>query len=137
MEGMVAELGSFMLANETCMPAKIENHASYIEHWLKVLKTDKMAIFIASAKASQVCDFIMGRPAYEAKADAAKDAVSEAKAKAAAEASKPEEKKPELSAEIAKPASEALVAVSAKMKKLRERKQAQEERPTVPRGMRM
>lgn len=133
MEGMVAELGSFMLANETGMPAKIENHASYIEHWLKVLKTDKKAIFIASAKASQACDFIMGRPAYGAKADA----VSEAKAKAAAEASKPEEKKPELPAEIAKPASEALVAVSAKMKKLRERKQAQEERPTVPRGMRM
>jgi antirestriction protein ArdC len=138
MEEMVAELGSFMLANETGLPAKVEHHASYIDHWLKVLKSDKKAIFIASAKASQACDFIMGRPAYDAKADASREAASESKAKTVAEAPKPEAKAlPPLPEEIAKPASEALSAVSAKMKKLREKKQAQEDAPSVSKGMRM
>lgn len=138
MEELTVELGSFMLSNETGLPSKIENHASYIEHWLKVLKSDKKAIFIASAKASQACDFIMGRPAYEAKADAAKEAASESKATAAADAPKPTAKaQPALPDEIAKPTSEALSAVSAKMKKLRERQKAQEERPSVSRGMQM
>jgi antirestriction protein ArdC len=129
MEEMIAELGSFMLANETGLPAKIENHASYLENWMKVLKADKKALFIASAKASQACDHIMGRPAYDAKA--------EVKNETKAEAPQPVAAKPELPPEIAAPASEALSAVSAKMKKLRERKQAQEEKPTVPGGMRM
>ena len=63
MEELVAEMGSVQLAMETGLPSNIENHASYAEHWLKVLKADKKALFVAAAKASQAVDFVMGRPA--------------------------------------------------------------------------
>lgn len=131
MEEMTAELGSLMLSNETGLPAQVENHASYIEHWLKVLKSDKKAIFIASAKASQAVDYVMGRPAYDAKADAR----SEVKA----EAPKPEavkSQKPELPADLAVPTSDALAAVSAKMKSFRE-KRAPKAPPPAPNKMGM
>ena len=130
-EEMTAELGSLMLSNETGLPSQIENHASYIDHWLKVLREDKKAIFIASAKASQAVDFVMGRPAYDAKAEVKSEAKTEAPTQ---EAVKPQ--KPKLPAAIEAPASEALIAVSAKVKKLRERK-ASPASPPAPDAMRM
>lgn len=137
-EELIAEMGSVQLAMETGLPSKIDNHANYVSHWLTVLKSDKKALFIAAAKSAQSVDYVMGRPSYEAKADAAKDAASESKVTAAADAPKPTAKaQPALPDEIAKPTSEALSAVSAKMKKLREKQKAQEERPSVSRGMQM
>lgn len=129
MEELCAEIGSFQLAMETSLPSKPQNHASYIEHWLTVLKADKKALFIAAAKSSQAVDFVMGRPAYDAKA--------EAKGAAKAEAPQPVAAKPELPPEIAAPASEALSAVSAKMKKMREKRKGADGPPPSPGGMRM
>lgn len=68
MEELVAEMGSVQLAMETGLPSQIDNHASYVDHWLKVLKADKKALFVAAAKASQAVDFVMGRPAMTAEA---------------------------------------------------------------------
>jgi antirestriction protein ArdC len=62
MEELVAEMGSVQLGMETGLPSQIDNHASYVDHWLKVLKADKKALFVAAAKASQAVDFVMGRP---------------------------------------------------------------------------
>ena len=55
MEELVAELGSaFLCADLAITPEVREDHAaSYIEHWLKVLKDDKRAIFTAASYASQ------------------------------------------------------------------------------------
>jgi len=57
MEELIAELGSAFL----CAHCRIEGqlqHASYIEHWLKVLRADKRAIFVASTKAQNAADFL-------------------------------------------------------------------------------
>ena len=35
-----------------------EDHATYIAHWLTVLKNDTKAIFTAASKASQAADFL-------------------------------------------------------------------------------
>jgi antirestriction protein ArdC len=129
MEELCAEIGSFQLAMETSLPSKPQNHASYIEHWLTVLKTDKKALFIAAAKSSQAVDFVMGRPAYDARAEV-KEAVK-------TEAPQPVAAKPSLPPEIAAPASEALSAVSAKMKKMREKRKGADSPPPSPGGMRM
>ena len=59
-EELVAELGSaFVVAHLGLEGARIENHASYVESWLKVLRSDKSAIFTASRHANAAYQFIM------------------------------------------------------------------------------
>lgn len=61
MEELVAELGSaFLCADLQITPEVREDHASYIEHWLKVLKDDKRAIFTAASHASKAADYLHG-----------------------------------------------------------------------------
>jgi len=36
------------------------DHASYIDHWLKVLKSDNRAIFAAASHAHRAADFLHG-----------------------------------------------------------------------------
>lgn len=58
-EELVAELGSVFLCADlelALMPR--EDHASYIAHWLTVLKNDKRAIFRAAAHAQRAADFL-------------------------------------------------------------------------------
>jgi antirestriction protein ArdC len=58
-EELVAELASaFLSADLEITPEPREDHASYIEHWLKVLKDDKRAIFQAAAQAQRTSDFL-------------------------------------------------------------------------------
>lgn len=62
MEELVAELGSaFTCATLDLNPALRAEHASYIDHWLKVLKEDKRAIFTAAAHAQAAADFLNAR----------------------------------------------------------------------------
>lgn len=59
MEELVAELGAaFLSADLSITPEVREDHASYIEHWLKVLKDDKRAIFSAASYASKAADYL-------------------------------------------------------------------------------
>ncbi|MEZ6064121.1 MAG: zincin-like metallopeptidase domain-containing protein [Planctomycetaceae bacterium] len=61
MEELVAELGSaFLCADLQITPEVREDHASYIESWLKVLKDDKRAVFSAASHASRAVDFLHG-----------------------------------------------------------------------------
>jgi antirestriction protein ArdC len=58
-EELVAELASaFLCADLEITPATREDHSSYIEHWLKVLKNDKRAIFAATAHAQRASDYL-------------------------------------------------------------------------------
>jgi len=58
-EELVAELGSaFLCADLQITPEVREDHASYIESWLKVLKDDKRAVFTAASHASKAVDFL-------------------------------------------------------------------------------
>jgi antirestriction protein ArdC len=56
-EELVAELGAAFLCAELGIIGDLR-HAGYIEHWLKLLKSDDRAIFTAAAKASQAADHI-------------------------------------------------------------------------------
>ena len=56
----VAELGAAFLGAELGLrPGHIEDHASYIGSWLKVLRNDRRFIFIAAAKAQEAVDYLL------------------------------------------------------------------------------
>lgn len=59
MEELVAEIGAAYLGAVSGMtPQPREDHSKYLNHWLKVLKADKRAIFTAASKAQQATNFI-------------------------------------------------------------------------------
>lgn len=57
MEELVAELGSAFLCAAYRLDGQLQ-HDSYIDHWLKVLRSDKRAILIASTKAQNAADYL-------------------------------------------------------------------------------
>jgi antirestriction protein ArdC len=60
-EELVAELGAaFLCADLELSLSPREDHASYIAHWLTVLKNDKRAIFRAASHAGRAADFLHG-----------------------------------------------------------------------------
>ncbi|RMG58382.1 MAG: DUF1738 domain-containing protein [Bacteroidetes bacterium] len=65
-EELVAELGAaFLCADLGLTPEAGEDHAAYIQSWLKVLKNDKRAIFSAAAHAQRAADFLHSCQAKE------------------------------------------------------------------------
>ena len=59
MEELVAELGAaFQCAVLGISSEPRSDHAQYLAHWMKVMKSDKKAIFTAAAKASEAVQFI-------------------------------------------------------------------------------
>lgn len=69
MEELVAELGAaFLCADLGITPEPRADHAAYIDHWLRIMKGDRKAIFAAASAASKACDFLthMTREAAEA-----------------------------------------------------------------------
>ena len=49
-----------MLGAELGLPvAHLDNHASYIEHWLKLLKEDDRAILTAAARAEEASSLLL------------------------------------------------------------------------------
>jgi antirestriction protein ArdC len=58
-EELVAELGAaFLCADLGLDLAPREDHASYLAHWLKVLRQDRRAIFTAAAQAQRAVEFL-------------------------------------------------------------------------------
>jgi antirestriction protein ArdC len=78
LSGYVAELSSAMLGAELGLPVThLDSHASYIEHWLKLLKDDDRAILTAAAKAEEASTLLLklgGRVTAEQFDDASDDA---------------------------------------------------------------
>ncbi len=61
LSGYVAELSSAMLGAELGLPVThLDSHASYIEHWLKLLRDDDRAILTAAAKAEEAAGLLLG-----------------------------------------------------------------------------
>lgn len=59
-EELVAELGAAFLGAELGLrPDHIEDHAAYINGWLKVLRNDRRFIFVAAAKAQAAADYLL------------------------------------------------------------------------------
>ena len=51
-EELIAELGSAFLDADLGLTGQLEQHASYIDHWIAILKNDNRAIFKAASLAS-------------------------------------------------------------------------------------
>ena len=61
-EELIAELGAaFTCAHLGLSTEPREDHAQYIQSWLRVLKADKRAIFTAASKAQQAADWLTQR----------------------------------------------------------------------------
>ena len=61
-EELIAELGAaFTCAHLGLSTEPREDHAQYLQSWLRVLKADKRAIFTAASKAQQACDWMIQR----------------------------------------------------------------------------
>lgn len=61
MEELVAELGAAFLCADLGITAEVrEDHASYLDSWLKVLKADSKAIFTAASQASRAVEYLHG-----------------------------------------------------------------------------
>lgn len=60
-EELVAELGAAMLCGVAGIDnSTLDNSASYIQSWLRVLKNDKRMVVYAAAQAQKACDYILG-----------------------------------------------------------------------------
>lgn len=57
-EELIAEIGAAFLCCELGITNELEQHASYINGWLKALKQDRTLIFKAAAKASKAYELI-------------------------------------------------------------------------------
>jgi antirestriction protein ArdC len=59
-EELVAEIGAGLGCAELGLPNDLhDSHASYVAHWLGILKADKTAIIHAAAKAEQAMTYLM------------------------------------------------------------------------------
>ncbi len=62
-EELVAELGScFLAADLGFAPKNLEQHAAYIQSWLKVLKDDKRFVFQAASHAQKAVEYLSKPP---------------------------------------------------------------------------
>ena len=66
-EEMVAELGAAFFCASVGI-AYDTRHASYLDHWIRILKENKRAIFTATAKAQAAVDFLLKTDFKEAAA---------------------------------------------------------------------
>lgn len=58
-EELIAELGAAFLVHDFGLNgAMVENHAAYMESWLKLLKDDKKAIFTAASAATKAAEYV-------------------------------------------------------------------------------
>lgn len=64
-EELVAELAAGFLCGEAGIPVNVEQSASYIASWLKVLKDDRKLIVHAAAQAQKAADLVLGIEPYK------------------------------------------------------------------------
>ena len=57
-EELIAEMGAAFLCADMGIASNIENHASYLEGWLRGAKQDKMYLYRSMGKAQQAVQFI-------------------------------------------------------------------------------
>jgi antirestriction protein ArdC len=58
-EELVAEMGSAFLSSHCGLSGELQ-HASYIEHWLHALRSDKRLVFTAASLAQKAADYLTG-----------------------------------------------------------------------------
>jgi len=85
-EELIADLTSVFARAALALPCEIENHASYLQSWLDVLKADKRAVFKAAAAAQKAADWMLALHPDHADALPGDDGGSEAGGQDAAQA---------------------------------------------------
>jgi antirestriction protein ArdC len=65
-EELVAELGSAFLCASLGVDCVLEHHASYLDHWRQLLRSDPRAIITAASKAQAASDYILAKIRPEA-----------------------------------------------------------------------
>ena len=61
-EELVAELASAFIGADLGLPVThLDNHASYIDHWLGILKKDERALMTAAAKAEEAAGYLLAK----------------------------------------------------------------------------
>jgi antirestriction protein ArdC len=60
-EELVAELGSAYLCASIGVDCALEHHASYLDNWRRLLRSDPRAIITAASKAQAAVDFILAK----------------------------------------------------------------------------
>ena len=63
-EELVAEMGSAFLTNHCALPGQLQ-HASYIDSWLRALRSDKRLVFTAASLAQKAADYLLPIPVVE------------------------------------------------------------------------
>jgi antirestriction protein ArdC len=59
-EELVAEIGSGLVCAHLGLPNELhDSHASYVAHWLSILRGDKTAIIHAASKAEQAFNYML------------------------------------------------------------------------------
>lgn len=64
-EELIAELGAAMVCNHLGINSDLENHASYLDSWLSLLKGDKKVFFQAAQKATQAANYLQGKDSQQ------------------------------------------------------------------------
>ena len=66
MEELVAEMGSAFLCADLGITAEPRpDHAAYIDHWLRIMKSDSRAVFTAASAAAKAVDFLVSLQSQE------------------------------------------------------------------------
>ena len=80
-EELVAELASALIGADLGLPVThLDNHASYIDHWLRILRADERALMTAAARAEEAAAFLLSRAKHEPTTDEDDDALDAAPA---------------------------------------------------------
>ena len=58
-EELIAEIGAAFLCAHCRIDGQLEHASSYVSSWLKVLRTDKRAIFVAATGAQRASDYLL------------------------------------------------------------------------------
>jgi antirestriction protein ArdC len=58
-EELIAELSAAFVCNELGMNSELENHASYLDNWLQVLRSDKKAFIKAAGQAQKAAGLLL------------------------------------------------------------------------------
>jgi len=68
---LAAEIGSCYLASELGIPQReqMENHAAYIQSWMKEIENDSRFLFVAASQASKAADFLLSFVAQPAESE--------------------------------------------------------------------
>jgi antirestriction protein ArdC len=62
LSGYVAELGAAFLCGDLGITIEPRpDHAAYIDHWLKIMKGDRKAIFTAASAANKAAEYLLSK----------------------------------------------------------------------------